>query len=222
MKAHENWKPYLLSEMQKDYYHRLVSFLKKEQQSYDIFPNKEDWFNSLSINPEEIKVVILGQDPYFSPDQAHGFSFSVPPNIQPPPSLINIYKEIEAEFNVEMSSTNGNLLPWVKQGILLLNSVLTVRKGEPASHKNQGWEQFTDRIIEVVSENYEPKVFMLWGAYAKSKEPLIDKKKNLVLTSSHPSPRSADYGFFGNGHFKKANIFLENQGMEPINWVIEK
>lgn len=221
MKAHPNWIPLIKNEIYKDYYLNLTKFLKKELENYEIVPKSQDWFNSLSLDPLKIKVVILGQDPYYNQSQAHGFSFSVPQGISIPPSLMNIYKEIENELNIKMPTKNGNLLPWVNQGVLLLNSILTVRKNAPLSHANEGWEQFTDKIIHEVSNQNNPKVFLLWGKYAKSKVGLINPKNNLILTSPHPSPRSADYGFFGNNHFLLTNKFLKENNLEPINWLIQ-
>lgn len=218
MKAHNNWKEFLMPELDKSYYKNLKETLREESKKYVIFPKSEDWFNSLSVDPKEIKVVILGQDPYYSSNQANGYSFSVSKNILPPPSLLNIYKEIENEYKIKMPTDNGNLYPWVEQGVLLLNCILTVRKNEALSHANIGWEEFTNQIIRSVSDNFSPKVFLLWGKYAKEKKYLIDDKKNLVLMSSHPSPRSAQYGFLGNNHFIMANNFLKEHNIDTINW----
>lgn len=220
MKAHKNWKEFLLPELTKPYYIEMKEFLKKESKSHIILPRSEDWFNCLSIDPNKIKVVILGQDPYYNINQANGYSFSVPPDVNPPPSLLNIYKEIENEYNIKMSVNNGNLYPWVDQGVLLLNCILTVRQNKPLSHANIGWETFTNQIIRSISENFNPKVFLLWGKYAQEKKPLIDNNKNLILMSSHPSPRSAEYGFLGNNHFITANNFLIKHNMSPIDWKI--
>lgn len=220
MKAHENWIPLIKQEINKEYYLNLIKFLKEDLKKYDILPDSDNWFSSLSIDPLKIKVIILGQDPYYNYSQAHGFSFSVPNGIMPPPSLLNIYKEIENEFKIKMSRKNGNLMPWVNQGVLLLNSILTVRKNQPLSHANIGWETFTDKIIYEISQQKNPKAFLLWGKYAKSKIKLINPNNNLILTSTHPSPRSADYGFFGNNHFILTNKFLQNNEIEPIDWTI--
>lgn len=221
MIAHDKWRTFLEDEITKDYYKSLVAFLKNELKTGKIiYPERDNWFNALSTNPEEIKVIILGQDPYHGPGQAHGFSFSVRKGVPLPPSLKNIYKEIESEFNIEMDKSNGELIPWVNQGVMLLNSVLTVEKSSPASHKNRGWEQFTDAVIKALSDNFEHKVFMLWGNYAIAKKELIDKNKHLILTSAHPSPYSANNGFFGNNHFKKANEYLVSHHLTPINWKI--
>lgn len=185
-----------------------------------VFPPEEKRFFALDKTPiKNVKVVILGQDPYHGKGQAHGLSFSVEKGVKLPPSLRNIYKEIEVEFGSEMSAS-GCLTPWADQGVLLLNAVLSVEEGQPNSHKGIGWEQVTDSIIEQVSEQCEHVVFMLWGAYAQKKEKLIDSSKHLILKSPHPSPFSAHKGFFGNGHFKKANSFLEKHSLKPIFWKI--
>lgn len=223
MKAHNDWKPFLQEEIQKPYYNSLSNFLiEQEKNNKKIFPEKKNWFNALSVSPKDVKVVIIGQDPYHGENQAHGYSFSVEKGVKAPPSLVNIYKEIESEFGYEMSKKNGNLTPWVEQGVMLLNAVLTVEKGIPAAHKGKGWEMFTDKIIESLSQNFENKVFLLWGAFAQGKQNLIDDKKHLVLKSAHPSPYSAANGFFGNNHFKKANDYLKSKGIEEINWQIKE
>lgn len=221
MQAHEDWKIFLKEEINKPYYKDLTQILKEEKrESKIIYPPQEEIFNALSLSPKDIKVIILGQDPYHGLNQAHGFSFSVKENIPLPPSLKNIYKEIENEFGYKMSSSNGNLIPWVKQGVFLLNSILTVRKGEPSSHKNIGWEIFTDKIISTISDNYSNKVFLLWGAFAKGKESLVKKNNHLVLSSAHPSPYSAHSGFFGNNHFVKTNQYLKEHNFTEIDWKI--
>lgn len=222
MKAHNDWKPFLQEEITKPYYKELSNFLtEQENNNKKIYPEKKNWFNALSVSPENIKVIIIGQDPYHGENQAHGYSFSVEKGVKIPPSLVNIYKEIETEFGYEMSKKNGNLTPWVEQGVMLLNAVLTVEKGSPASHKGKGWEIFTDKIISSLSENFENKVFLLWGAFAQGKQELIDSKKHLILKSAHPSPYSASNGFFGNNHFKKTNEYLKSKGLEEINWQIK-
>ena len=186
----------------------------------NVFPLEEKRFFALDKTPiKDVKVVILGQDPYHGKGQAHGLSFSVEEGVKLPPSLRNIYKEIEAEFGCKMSAS-GCLTPWAEQGVLLLNAVLSVEEGQPNSHAGIGWEQVTDSIIEQVSEECEHVVFMLWGAYAQKKECLINASKHLVLKSPHPSPFSAHKGFLGNGHFKKANSFLEAHSLKPIFWKI--
>ena len=217
MTAHQNWKPYLESEFQKEYFKKLTAFLKEELQTKTIYPPKEDWYNALSLAPENVKIVILGQDPYHGPNQAHGLSFSVKKGVKLPPSLQNIYKEIHNEFGYQMSNS-GDLTSWLNQGVLLLNSVLTVQASNAGSHQKRGWETFTDEIIHVMSKDFENIMFILWGAFAKSKANLIDKNKHLILESAHPSPFSAHNGFFGNNHFKKANEYLEKHGKSPINW----
>lgn len=222
MKAHVDWKEYLEEEITKDYYKNLKNFLKNEiNQGKIIYPKQENWFNALSISPKDIKVIILGQDPYHGENQAHGFSFSVEKNIKLPPSLKNIYLEIEKEFGYKMSTKNGNLIPWIDQGVLLLNSILTVEKNKPGSHKNQGWEIFTDKIISILSVNFEHKVFLLWGNFAINKEKLIDHNKHLILKSPHPSPFSAYNGFFGNNHFLITNQYLQQHLQKEINWIIQ-
>lgn len=216
--AHINWKKYLQEEIKKDYYKNILSYLNEEiNKGKIIYPPKDKWLNVLNMNPEDIKVVIIGQDPYHGPNQAHGYSFSVEKGIKPPPSLKNIYSEIEKEFNIVMPSNNGDLTPWVEQGVFLLNSILTVEKGNPASHKNVGWDKFTDNLIKIISENCENVVFMLWGKFAEGKKILIDSHKHLILSSAHPSPYSV-HNFFGNNHFIKANEYLKNNNKEPINW----
>lgn len=222
MKAHVDWQEYLEEEITKNYYKNLKIFLKNEiSQGKIIYPKQENWFNALSISPKDIKVIILGQDPYHGENQAHGFSFSVEKNIKLPPSLKNIYLEIEKEFGYKMSTKNGNLMPWINQGVLLLNSILTVEKNKPGSHKNQGWEIFTDKIISILSANFEHKVFLLWGNFAINKEKLIDHNKHLILKSPHPSPFSAYNGFFGNNHFLTTNQYLQKHLQKEINWIIQ-
>lgn len=216
------WKDFLNNEFNKDYYKKIMFFLESElNKGKIIYPKKDNWLNALSVNPEKIKVIILGQDPYHGENQAHGFSFSVEKNVSLPPSLKNIFKEISIEFNIEMSKKNGNLTPWVEQGVMLLNSVLTVEKGNPASHKNIGWEKFTDEVIEFISTNFDKKVFLLWGNYAIQKKKIIDENKHLILTSPHPSPFSAHNGFFGNNHFKLVNDYLEKNNLSIIDWQIK-
>lgn len=218
--GHINWKQYLQEEIKKDYYKNILSHLNEEiKKGKIIYPPKEKWFNVLNMNPQNIKVVIIGQDPYHGPNQAHGYSFSVEKGIPIPPSLKNIYKEIEEEFNITMSSKNGDLTPWVDQGVFLLNSILTVEKSNAASHKDVGWSKFTDNLIKIISDNCENVVFLLWGKFAESKKSLIDSSKHLILISAHPSFYSA-HNFFGNQHFKKANEYLKAHNKEEINWKI--
>lgn len=211
----------LEEEKQKDYYNELISFIDKEYNTKTIFPPREKIFEAFKLTPfEQTKVVIIGQDPYHGEGEAHGLAFSVNNGIKIPPSLKNIYKEINTEYGYEIPNT-GYLIKWAKQGVLMLNTVLTVEKDKPASHKAKGWEIFTDRVIEELNNSEHPLVFMLWGNYAKSKAQLINNPKHLILESAHPSPFSARNGFFGNNHFKLANDFLEKNGIEQIDWKIE-
>jgi uracil-DNA glycosylase len=222
MKINKEWEDFVSHEEEKQYYKDLQKYLKNEELNRKIiFPKKENWFNALTISPKNISVIILGQDPYHGDNQAHGFSFSVKENTKLPPSLKNIFKEIEQEFNIEMSTHNGNLTPWVNQGVMLLNTVLTVEKSKPRSHKGKGWEVFTDEIILELSQKYCEKVFLLWGNDAIEKSHLIDNTKHLILTSPHPSPFSAHKGFLGNNHFKLANNYLIKTGKKAINWQIK-
>ena len=208
-------------ESKKDYYKDLIEFVNEEYKTKTIFPPKDNIFEAFKITPlDKVKVVILGQDPYHGEGEAHGLAFSVNYGIKTPPSLKNIYKEINLEFGYDIPN-HGYLLNWAKQGVLLLNTVLTVEKDKPASHKGKGWEIFTDRIITELNEIPNPIVFMLWGNYAKTKAGLLNNPKHMVLESVHPSPFSARNGFFGNNHFKLANNFLEKNGVSPINWKIE-
>ncbi|TCS40168.1 uracil-DNA glycosylase [Reinekea marinisedimentorum] len=196
----------------------LEDFLIEQQRSgKDIYPAKENWFRALNTVPvDKVKVVILGQDPYHGPNQAHGFSFSVPGDTRLPPSLKNIFQEQQQDLGIHNSS--GDLSAWAQQGVLLLNSVLTVEKSSAGSHAKKGWEQVTDAVIEACNENESPIVFLLWGAYAIKKQSLITNKKHLVLTSAHPSPLSAHRGWFGCGHFSKTNQYLETFNLSPIDW----
>ena len=213
------WKLVLQDEFEQDYMRELRAFLQAEKQAgKHIYPPGSQIFNAFNFTPfTEVKVVILGQDPYHGPGQAHGLCFSVAEGVKPPPSLVNIFKEIHAELGIEFGAT-GCLEPWAKQGVLLLNSVLTVEHKQPASHQGKGWERFTDRAIEILNEEKEGLVFMLWGSYAQKKGQFIDHARHLVLSSAHPSPFSVHRGFAGNGHFKQANEYLEKNGQEPVNW----
>lgn len=216
-----HFKDIIEEESKKDYYKKLHEFVYKAYEEHTIFPDKKNIFAALKYTPyENVKVVILGQDPYHGLGEAHGMAFSVCPGIKIPPSLQNIYKELHEELGCYIPN-NGYLMKWARQGVLLLNSVLTVQKDLPASHRGIGWEAFTDKIIEEVNKKDEPVVFMLWGNFAKSKSSLITNPKHLVLTCAHPSPFSARYGFFGCNHFKKANEFLKENGKQPIDWQIE-
>ncbi|MDR1796407.1 MAG: uracil-DNA glycosylase [Clostridiales Family XIII bacterium] len=213
-----DWDALLGPEFEKDYYRQLRRFLVHEYKTQVVYPDMHDIFNALKHTAyADVRAVILGQDPYHGPGQAHGLCFSVRGGVEPPPSLVNIFKEIHDELGVPVP-LGGDLTPWARQGVLLLNTVLTVRRGEAGSHRGMGWETLTDRVISLLNERAEPMAFLLWGANAISKRPLIDAGRHLVLTSPHPSPLSAYRGFFGNGHFRKANEFLESQGKPPIQW----
>ena len=216
-----SWDILLKDEFKKPYYLNLRKFLAQEYKTQTIYPNMNDIFNALRYTDyKDVKVVILGQDPYHQPNQAHGLCFSVKKGINPPPSLQNMYKEIHAEYGYPVAE-HGELTYWAEQGVLLLNTVLTVRESQPNSHKGMGWEIFTDDIITLLNQRPEPMVFLLWGANARAKTKLISNPAHLVLTSAHPSPLSAYNGFFGNNHFKKANDFLKQNGMEEIDWQIK-
>ena len=213
-----DWDELLKDEFQKGYYLKLREFLKTEYQTQTIYPGMYDIFNALKATPRSaVKAVIIGQDPYHEPGQAHGMCFSVKPGVPAPPSLVNIYKELASDVGF-VPPQDGYLQKWAEQGVLLLNAVLTVRRGQANSHKGKGWEQFTDRVIELVNEKDEPVVFLLWGANARAKKALVTNPKHLVLEAPHPSPLSAYNGFFGCRHFSKANAFLEGNGINPIDW----
>lgn len=215
------WLPYLKQEFSKDYYRKLYEFVKKEYSEKVIYPPSDEIFSALERTPiDKVKIVLLGQDPYHEVGQAHGMSFSVKPGIKTPPSLQNMYKELKDELGCYIPN-NGYLEKWADQGVLLLNTCLTVREGAANSHKGKGWEQFTDAIIKTVNEQDRPIVYFLWGSNARSKKALISNPKHLVLESVHPSPLSAYNGFFGCGHFKMANEFLQKNGISPIDWQIE-
>lgn len=214
------WEKVLKEELNKPYFKELEQFLEQEYATQTIYPAKENVFNALNTTPyEEVKVVILGQDPYHGEGQAHGLSFSVQKGITPPPSLKNIYKELASDLGCTIP-THGDLTKWAKQGVLLLNTVLTVREGQPNSHKGKGWEKFTDKVIEKLNERQQPLVFLLWGGNARAKKKLITSPQHLVLESAHPSPLSAYHGFLGCGHFSKVNNFLIEQKISPIDWQI--
>ena len=215
------FKNIIEEESKKDYYKKLHEFVINEYNTKTIFPPKEKIFYALQTTPyDKVKVVIIGQDPYHGIGEAHGMCFSVNPGIKIPPSLMNIYKELNRDLGYKIPN-NGYLVKWAKQGVLLLNSVLTVEKDKPASHQNKGWEIFTDRIIEELNKSQTPIVFLLWGNFAKQKARLITNKKHLILTSSHPSPFSVKYGFEGCSHFSKANKFLASNNLTPIDWQID-
>lgn len=214
-----NWDNLLKEEFQKEYYLKLREFLKSEYSSRRIFPDMYDIFNSLKTTDyDDVKAVILGQDPYHGLGQAHGFCFSVKRGVEPPPSLKNIFKEQHDDLGIVQPEHFGELTQWAKQGVLLMNTVLTVREGAANSHKGMGWEKLTDRVIELLNERDKPIVFLLWGGNAKAKRALITNPKHLVLTAAHPSPLSAYNGFFGCRHFSKTNDFLQNNGMTPVDW----
>lgn len=216
-----SWDILLKDEFQKPYYLNLRKFLVQEYKSQTIYPHMNDIFNALKYTDyKDVKVVILGQDPYHQPNQAHGLCFSVKKGVNPPPSLQNMYKEIYAEYAYPIPQ-HGELTYWAEQGVLMMNTVLTVRESQPNSHKGMGWEIFTDNVISLLNLRPEPMVFLLWGANARAKKKIITNPNHLVLESAHPSPLSAYNGFFGNGHFKKANEFLKSKGLTEIDWQIK-
>lgn len=214
---HESWQDFLQAEFNQPYFKKLSAFLHEAYQNSVVYPPKQQVFSAFTTNLNDVKVVILGQDPYHEPGQAHGLAFSVRENVKIPPSLVNIYKEINSEYNTPIPKS-GNLKRWQEQGVLLLNNVLTVEAHKAGSHRNQGWEDFTLHCVEYLSEKQPHLVFLLWGRDARSKAKLIDEKKHLVLESAHPSPLSAYNGFFGNNHFRQCNDWLESQGLKPIDW----
>lgn len=213
-----DWDSILKHEFEKEYYQKLRRILASEYQKYNVFPDMYDIFNALKYTPySEVKAVIIGQDPYHEIGQAHGLSFSVKRGVPLPPSLQNIYKELESDLGFKQPA-HGELISWAKNGVLLLNATLTVREGMANSHQSIGWQIFTDHIITLLNDAPQPIAFLLWGAYAKQKSALIQNPKHLILTSAHPSPLSAFRGFFGSRPFSKINTFLEKNGREPINW----
>ena len=216
---HKSWKPYLEQELNKQYFNDLTGFVKSEYNNHTCFPPRNQIFNAFNhCHFEDVKVVIIGQDPYHDHGQANGLCFSVNEGIKHPPSLINIFKEIESDLGITYPKS-GNLLRWASQGVLLLNATLTVRAHQAASHQKKGWEIFTDAIIKIISNQKQGVVFLLWGGFAKKKIKLIDNQKHKVLTSGHPSPLSANRGYwFGNKSFSDANIWLEDNGEKKINW----
>ncbi len=218
VKITSEWDEILKDEFSAPSYLKLREFLKEEYSTHTVYPSMYDIFNSMKHTAfKDVKVVLLGQDPYHNEGQAMGLSFSVPDGIDKPPSLVNMFKELYSELKIEPKAS-GNLTGWAKQGVLLLNTVLTVRAHQANSHKGKGWEQFTDSIIKKISDKKENVVFLLWGGNARSKKPLIDGNKHLILECAHPSPLSAYNGFFGCGHYKKANEYLTKHGIEPIDW----
>ena len=221
IKLHPSWLERLRPQFAEPYMADLKRFLTaQKEQGKRIFPKGTDWFRALDLTPpDEVRVVILGQDPYHGLGQAHGLCFSVPNGVDPPPSLKNIYKELESDLGIERPG-HGFLEHWAKQGVLLLNSVLTVEMGRAASHRDKGWERFTDAIIAAINDSETPVVFMLWGSYAQKKAAFVDTSRHLVLKAPHPSPLSAHSGFFGCRHFSQANAFLESRGLKPIDWAL--
>jgi len=213
------WQASLSAEIEQPYMHGLKTFLRAEKdQKKIIYPHSSNWFHALETTPlDEVKVVILGQDPYHQPGQAHGLCFSVQPGVKVPPSLVNIYKELETDLGIAIPD-HGYLENWAKQGVLLLNAVLTVEDSNANAHQGKGWEQFTDKIISTVNEQCDHVVFMLWGSYAQKKGKMIDDQKHLVLKAPHPSPLSAYRGFFGCKHFSQANSYLVDKGKDIVDW----
>ena len=219
VKIEQSWKDVLSGEFEKEYFKKLTDFVRGEYKSgKTIYPKPQNIFNAFNLCPlSDVKVVIIGQDPYHEPGQAHGLCFSVENGIDLPPSLINIYKEIESDIG-HKSKTNGDLSYWARQGVLLLNSTLTVRAHQAASHSGKGWETFTDAVIRAVSENRKNVVYLLWGSFTQKKADVVNAQQNLILKSAHPSPLSAYRGFFGNHHFSKTNEYLIAHGETPIDW----
>lgn len=219
VQIHPSWEKVLQSEFSSPYFHDLIAFVKEDYKNSRCFPPGSQIFNAFDRCPfEQVKVVLLGQDPYHGPGQAHGLCFSVPEGIPHPPSLQNIFKELEGDLGLAVPQS-GNLEAWAKQGVFLLNATLTVRAHQAASHQKKGWEQFTDEVIKKLSQQGQGLVFMLWGGFAKQKIKLINTDKHLVLSSGHPSPLSANRGYwFGNKHFSQCNAYLKDQGKTPIQW----
>lgn len=218
VKIAPSWKECLANEFSKPYFVQLVEFVKQEYQTARVYPPGKEIFRAFDCcSFDEVKVVIIGQDPYHGPGQANGLCFSVRDGIRMPPSLVNIFKEIQSDLGKPMPAS-GDLERWARQGVLLLNATLTVRAASPGSHQNKGWEIFTDAVIQHISDHKEHVVFLLWGAYAQKKGEIIDRNKHLVLMSAHPSPYSADRGFFGCRHFSKTNAYLKSHGMPEIDW----
>ena len=216
-----DWDKLLEGEYQKEYFENLINFIDNEYKTKSIYPKKSEIFSAFRFTSyKDTKVVILGQDPYHGENQAEGLSFSVKNCVRKPPSLQNIFKELETDLNIPFPKSNS-LIPWAREGVLLLNTVLTVEKQKPTSHKEQGWEKFTDEVIKILNKKETPIVFILWGSFARSKKKLITNKVHYIIESAHPSPFSAYNGFFGSKPFSKTNKFLENQNMKQINWNIE-
>lgn len=216
-----SWDNLLEDEFKKEYFKNLLEFVKNEYKNKIIYPKQNEVFNAFRYTSfEDVKVVILGQDPYHGPNQAEGLSFSVSNEVLKPPSLKNIFKELESDLGIQFPEANS-LKPWAKEGVLLLNAVLTVEEHMPTSHKDKGWETFTDNVIRILNTKKEPIVFILWGSYARNKKELITNPKHLIIESPHPSPFSARTGFFGSKPFSKANEYLKSQGIKEINWRVE-
>jgi uracil-DNA glycosylase len=215
----ESWMNHLGAEFEKDYILKLQSFLKEELiEKKVIYPSDSEIFSAFNLTPlNEVKIVIIGQDPYHGENQAHGLCFSVKPDVRVPPSLKNVYKELKSDLGLEIPN-HGFLESWAKNGVLMINNVLTVEQGKPASHQNRGWEIFTDKVVEILNDECENLVFLLWGSHAQKKAANVDAKKHLVLECSHPSPFSAHKSFLGSGHFSKSNQYLKNCGIDPIDW----
>ena len=220
VKIDESWKRLLKSEFNSEYFKKLISFIKEEYSVFRCYPKGSEIFNAFDCCPiNKLKVVVIGQDPYHGTNQANGLCFSVNKGISHPPSLINIFKEIEGDLNFKFENSNGDLSKWANQGVMLLNATLTVREGLAGSHQNKGWEIFTDKVIEIISNETNNTVFLLWGSFAKQKRKLIDVSKHKILESGHPSPLSANRGYwFGNKHFSKCNEYLDSYGKKKIDW----
>ncbi|MDR1832224.1 MAG: uracil-DNA glycosylase [Fusobacteriaceae bacterium] len=215
-----DWDPILAGEFEKEYYRKLRQFLIAEYRAHTVYPHMNNIYAALKYTSyADCKIVLLGQDPYHGPGQAHGLAFSVNPGVEIPPSLLNMYKELKAEFGCKIPN-NGYLVPWSRQGVLLLNTSLTVRRGEPNSHADIGWAVFTDRIIDLLNGREDPVIFLLWGSNARKKAAFIDKTRHYILEAPHPSPLSAHRGFFGCGHFRKTNEILRGLGKKEIDWAI--
>lgn len=221
VRIHPSWQLPLKPAFESPKFEQLVHFVQSEYRLHRCYPPGGQIFNAFAACPyDRVRVVLLGQDPYHGPGQAHGLSFSVPNGIPHPPSLVNIFKELQTDLNVDYPAT-GDLTPWANQGVLLINATLTVRAAQAASHQKQGWEEFTDRVLQTLSQQKEGLVFLLWGGFAQKKKRLLDDSKHLILSCGHPSPLSANRGYwFGNKHFSKTNSYLEQQGQPPIQWAL--
>ena len=220
IQLHPSWLEHLKEEFQKDYMLILKKkLLELKNKKITFYPQGDKIFNAFNLTPfDKVKVVILGQDPYHGPNQAHGLCFSVPPSVKPPPSLVNIFKELESDTGKKRNYYDGNLEHWAKQGVFLLNTTLTVERSKPLSHQDYGWSEFTNQVISLINNELESIVFILWGSFAQSKKQLIDSNKHLILTAPHPSPLSAHRGFFGSKPFSKTNNFLHSKQIDMVNW----